>query len=657
MGAKPHLPVILALGVLTSAGCLSPVRDPIDALVCQRASVPVDPLPPAVAPLEQLPVPGVGEKDQADAESTGVRRAAGKEEQPPQLPAPKQNLLDRLQLPADVPGAEARLIEWPKNFKDLPPAAQDRIIARYFPVMLPMGAEPQAQPGPAGQPLTLQDLQRLARENSPLLRQAAGAIQAAEGAAWEAGMYPNPTVGFSGNTISLTSGSTLGSTFSQTIKTMGKLKLAQDMAAMDLANAQLAYRRAETDLMASVRTAYYGVLTAQAGIRANRALANLTDEVYNVMKLQLKVGEVAPYEPLQMSVFAAQSRVALVQARNSYLLAWKQLAAALGLPAMPPTQLAGSIDKELPSFNYEKCLARILASHTDVLTAQYTIQKQRHNLRLNEVTPVPDLTLNATVLYDATPPGPPHWVTLFGGSVPVPFFDRNQGGIKQAQGMLAQAIEEPHRVRAALTASVSDAFRRLEENRLVLEVYRKQMLPQQANAFRAAVLRHYAADAVGVAYSDLISAEQNVVTLIGSYLTTLQAYWQAVSDIASLLQTDNVYQMAEEVTDYSMPDLAELLKLPCCHPCSSLPNPALKGISSFESPPGQKVSPAILGVEDGSGPAPKTPAAPNESSVLPRPPEADRPAAPANLPTPIVTSPAADPMGNRATIPGLLDPR
>jgi hypothetical protein len=116
------------------------------------------------------------------------------------------------------------------------------------------------------------------------------------------------------------------------------------------------------------------------------------------------------------------------------------------------------------------------------------------------------------------------------------------------------------------------------------------MLPQQAQAFRAVVQRHFGGgdkDDKAPAFTDLIAAEQAVVTVTTAYLTTLQAYWQATSDLASLLQTDDVYQMAVEVQSHPMPDLAELLKLPCCHPCASQPQPAANATLNFESPPGQ----------------------------------------------------------------------
>jgi cobalt-zinc-cadmium efflux system outer membrane protein len=605
----PHKPVclVLGLGLLATTGCLSPVRQETDALICHRANVPVDLLPPRLT----VPAPDAIKPTAADADEEHVIEQAGGKQ--PTLP--KTTLEERLLKPLvpEIPGTQAPPIKLPKGPDNL--KALEAAVAKFFPPQAPLGPDPRPVPGPAGRPLSLADLQKLARSSSPVLRQAASDIKSFEGAAVQAGLYPNPTVGPSTSTLGPSGGPLFGVVFSQMIKTMGKLKLAEAAATMDLANAQIAYRRAETDLMGQVRAGYFAVLASQEAIRANRALADLTDEVYKVMVAQLKAGEVATYEPLQIGVLAAQSRAALIQSRNSYLLAWKQLASALGLPAMPATELDGRLDQSLPRFDYEKALAHVLANHTDVLTAQYTIEKARYTLRLAEVTPVPDVTLQATVQYDATPPGPPRLITLLQGSVPVPIFDHNQGGIKQAQGQLLRAVEEPHRVRADLTARVSDAFRRMEENRVLLELYRTQILPQQVQAFRAAVKRHYGGEPEKVAYTDLITAQQGIVGVVATYLTTLGNYWQAVSDVSSLLQTDNVYQLAVEVETCPLPDLGALLNLPCCHPCSPLPDPALKGVSSFEAPPGQPVAPAMTPVPGGEGAV--APAPPSQQAAPP----------------------------------------
>ncbi len=568
------------LAALAMAGCHSAVRQDVDALLCHRAGSPVDPQPLSLLGPSAAVATDPGAQT-APGDDLALLLAAAQEKEPgagePILPQPKEpraTLEKLLRVPPGVPGASAPPLVLPPI--GAPAKEYEAALKKYFPPLPPVGPEFEPRPGPYGRPLTLEDLQKLARANSPLLRQAASAIKEAEGMTIQAGLYPNPTAGIQGQTQGPGGGPIYGGFFGQTIKTMGKLKLAQAAAAIDLENARLAYRKTETDLTAAVRSGYFSVLVARESIRANRALVRLTDAVYDAMVLQVKGGLIAPYEPNQVGVFAAQARAALISARSAYAMAWKQLAAAIGLGArLPPTELAGRIDMPIPVFNYDEVLARVLTAHTDVRTAANGILKARYNLRTAEVTPIPDVSLQALIQEDASPPGPARTIVTLNSSVILPVWDLNQGNVRQSQATLLKAVEEPHKVRNDLTGRVADAFRRYNESRLLLELYRTDILPKQVQAFRATVKRHYLGEKAGVSFNDLVTAEQNLVSVIGTYLTTLGLMWQAVVDVANLVQTDDLFQACERIPVPPLPDLEHLLALPCCHPCNPLPGPAL----------------------------------------------------------------------------------
>src|SRR5579863_2189150 len=78
---------------------------------------------------------------------------------------------------------------------------------------------------------TLADAQRIAAESNPTLRQAAAEIRAAQARTKQAALYPNPTVGYSGDEIRGGSqgGGKQGFFVDQTIVTGGKLARAQDV--------------------------------------------------------------------------------------------------------------------------------------------------------------------------------------------------------------------------------------------------------------------------------------------------------------------------------------------------------------------------------------------------------------------------------------------
>jgi hypothetical protein len=126
--------------------------------------------------------------------------------------------------------------------------------------------------------------------------------------------------------------------------------------------------------------------------------------------------------------------------------------------------------------------------------------------------------------------------------------------------MWQRALLEQARVNNDLTAKVAEAFQRYNNNRTLLEMYKKEMLPHQVQAFRAAVARHAAAGAKDVSYNDIVTVQQALAGLINNYLMALNDQWVAVTDLGSLTQTRDLFltHPLEEVAP--IPDVYQLYR-------------------------------------------------------------------------------------------------
>jgi cobalt-zinc-cadmium efflux system outer membrane protein len=381
----------------------------------------------------------------------------------------------------------------------------------------------------------LAELQRRAMATHPTIRQAVNAVESARGNAIQVGLPPNPSFGFEADTIG--SGGTAGqqgAKYEQLIKTAGKLRLAQAAALMDVVNAQVALRRAQIDLATQVRGAYFGVLVAEENLRLNHALTRFAEAIYKVQVDQVRGAQAAAFEPLALRALAEQARLALTQARNRYQGAWRQLAAAVGDPDLGPIPLAGSASMDDPGFDYGTLRTRIVAEHTDLITAANSVVKARYTLRLAQVTPIPDVSLKLVVQKDYTTP-PFNTTANIEVGVPIPVWDRNQGAIKQAGADLARAIDDIPRTRLDLLNKLADAMERYQTSRAQVDVYLKQILPDQVRAYRGLVQQ------TQPSFADIVNAQQQLNTFLAAYLTALQAQWQAVVDLAALAQLDDLY--------------------------------------------------------------------------------------------------------------------
>jgi cobalt-zinc-cadmium efflux system outer membrane protein len=448
---------------------------------------------------------------------------------------------DPFKLPPQLVGSEAPPVILPPDFKKLSPQEQEKVLQKLYPQLLPLEPELVPQPGPGGAPLDLPALQRIGLANNPTVQQAVLDVQAARGNMVQAGLYPNPNIGLQWDSLGQagTAGQP-GGFLEQTIKTPGKLKLARDAAMTDVRVAELSLRHTEMDVLTQVRAGYFAVLVAEETVVVSRALAILAEDVYRIQIQLLQAGTAAPYEPLQLYVLSLQARGNLVQARNRYLSAWRQLAASLGQPDMPPTQLVGRADVLAPGYPFDALREHILNCNTELEAARWGIPKQQMLVRLARLQNCPDIATHFYVEKDNTSDPKRYQVGIQAG-IAIPLWDRNQGNILQAQAQLAHANQEVPRVENDLVTRLADAYERYRNNVTLASYSRDSILPNQVRAYRAIFQRYRVAGTV--AFADVVTAQQTLAQALQTYLQNLAAQWQAVVDLGRLVQTDDLYDL------------------------------------------------------------------------------------------------------------------
>ena len=480
------------------------------------------------------------------------------------IPGPRRF---ELEISAMLPGSEAPRIAIPK---DASPADRERAIERIYPELPPLPVEPKVQPGPGGNAYTLADFQRLAVENSPTLRQAASDVEAAKGNLVQAMTYANPTFAYvvapSNNN---NTGNAAGGFIDQPMIMGGKQKLGSAAAQKALDNANLALKRARSDLSTAVRNAYFTLLVDVETLVVTRALVQLSDEIYRLQIGLLKGAQAAPYEPTALGAQTYLNRLAYKQAITAYIYDWKALVATLGLPQLPLSQVAGEVDRFIPYYDYDAVRASVLRNHTDVLTARNGVKIAQYNLKLNQVTPLfPDMDINLSMQRDfSNPPFGLYQSAMIG--FPAPIWDQNKGNIIAAQAALIRAGEESHRVEVTLTNGLALAYEGYRNNLYAMEYYRRNILPDLVRYYRGVFARRQIDPAS--AFGDLVFAQQNLSTNVNTYLGILQSLWTSVVSVADFLQTDDLYQLGGRQELPQLPDFTQLPQWACGHETEAAP--------------------------------------------------------------------------------------
>jgi outer membrane protein, heavy metal efflux system len=507
-----------------------------------------------------------------------------------------------LTIPKAVPGSEAPLVTLPSRESPERPAT----VARLFPALPPLPEEPVAQPGPDGRPYTLADFQRLAAANNPGLRQAASDVEAARGLMIQAGLYPNPTIGYETNPNNNNTGSGVqGGFIDQVIKTGGKLTIAVAAARMAMIAAELALKQTRYALATTIRGDFYTLLVAKETVRVNRGLAHFTDEIFRLQADLLGGGFAASHEPTALRAQAFIVRLAYKQSIANYIYAWKQLVADMGIRQLPLGAVEGQVDRLIPYYDYDEVLAHVLHNHTNILTARANLDQARYNLKFARVTPVPDVEVRADLWKEHMIQPFQNYFTLSVG-IPFPIWDRNQGNIMNASAAMVRAVEGPHAAEVTLTTNLATAYATYKNNLFAMDYYRRNILPDQVRYYRG-VFQRRRIDPTA-AFGDLVQAQQMLVADVTAYLGILGSLWTSVVNVADFLQTDDLYQLGKPLALPELPDLDMLHAWPCPHPHAAA-EPA--GVLSTPAPVPHAGAPTAL--------TPRVPPVPAQRSD--RPPE------------------------------------
>jgi cobalt-zinc-cadmium efflux system outer membrane protein len=330
--------------------------------------------------------------------------------------------------------------------------------------------------------LDLESLERLACEHNPTLRQAGANIEAAKGRAQQAGLYPNPTVGYSGERIGAggTAGELQGLFIDQTIVTARKLTLSRAKYGQEVSQAAALALAQQYRVVNSVRSRFYQLLAMQRLLDVRADLLKVADDAVQTTEQLLNVGAANKPDLLQARIEARQERVALENARTQYDAAWQQLIALVGVPELAISRLDGDLEGVAALPDFDATLAHLLDASPEIQAAVAELARSRIGLKREKVEPIPNLQMRVANGYDFETRRD---VTSVQVGVRLPVFDKNQGNIHTARAQVAYAEAELCRVQLSLRQRLARAYARYRTAGTTVESYRKESLPEAKEAY------------------------------------------------------------------------------------------------------------------------------------------------------------------------------
>jgi cobalt-zinc-cadmium efflux system outer membrane protein len=377
-------------------------------------------------------------------------------------------------------------------------------------------------------PLTLQELEEKALARNPTVALAEAAIRAAEGHRRQAGLNPNPLIGYEGEELTTDRAKWVRQThhyffLEQRIITGRKLKRGR--AVFEAARVE-AGARAEVQqqrVKNAVRILYYEALVAARMVKARADLARIAREAVGTSEELLNVGQADQPDLLEAQIEADRAEIAEQSARYEQQGVWQVLAAVVGEPDMPLRPLAGDPEEGIPALEQETLLAAVLRESPEIKAAEATVRRGQAAVQRSLSERLGDITLRGGPSYNYdTSHGLGGWAGRVELAFPLPLFNRAQGSVAAARAEADMAQAEARRVEMALRARLASQFQGYARARAVVERYRTSVIPKAERAHQLYLARFRE---MAAAYPQVLIAQRTLAQVQAEYLDALDDVW------------------------------------------------------------------------------------------------------------------------------------
>lgn len=390
--------------------------------------------------------------------------------------------------------------------------------------------------------LQLEDLEQMALASNPTAAQARANLRVASEMARQAGLYPNPTVGYYGDEIrgGYTGGGKQGGYFSQNIVLGGKLRAARRVAELQTQEVETRGEAQRLRILNNVRMLFYQVLAAQRLIEVKRNLAKLAGDTIQTSRQLANVGQADQPEILQAEVEQQQAEVSLRVAERNLQASWRVLAAVAGKPDLIPVRLEGDLDT-VPDLDYDEWVATTLRESPEVKLAAQAVERAQGSLDQARRVPVPDLQVTGILAQNYEPLETTRKPTgLQGGAqigVQLPIFNHNQGGIAAARIEIESAKLELARVKLQVQRDLAGMFRDYGAARLIVQQYKAEILPRAEQAYRLYRTNY---QRMAGAYPQVLISQRTLFQLEAEYVQALENTWESALRIRGFGMLDGL---------------------------------------------------------------------------------------------------------------------
>jgi cobalt-zinc-cadmium efflux system outer membrane protein len=381
--------------------------------------------------------------------------------------------------------------------------------------------------------LTVTDALRLVLMNNPELSVYAWEIRAYEADVLQASLIPNPEAslemenfagnrdyrGFRGAEITVTAG--------QLIEMSGKRGKRTEVARLSGELAGWDYQAVRLKIFTETMGAFYEVLTLQQQLDQAIRMQSLAEELEQAVDRRVKAGAMSPAEYSRARIETGKAAMEVQSYRYQLRAAKKRLASLWGAQQAGFREVRGvimlrdtlpSLDELTGRLMQNPALAR-MATEKKLREAQFTLERARG-------VPDPFVSAGYRRLQEVGANA-----MVAGVSIPVPFFNRNQGEIKKAAIRLQQVEDLQRSMQLSLWQDLVRLNGELQGIIFRVQSLQETIIPQAEQSMEV-IRQGYRQGRF--TFLDVLDAQRTLFQAYTEYLQDLADYRQKVSAIEML---------------------------------------------------------------------------------------------------------------------------
>jgi len=380
--------------------------------------------------------------------------------------------------------------------------------------------------------LTLDQALEMAGRLQPGLAEAKALVEAAEGRATQAGLFPNPDA-IARMEQAPFKGRTLGEAeylagVAQPVPLGRRLSKAREAVELERERRTRELEVRRRDVRKRVHGAFATALYQERAFQTQGEIMASVEKAAATTKARVDAGDAVREDLARAEMELARAKVELRRSEAMREQAMLGLSAAIGDAALPVKSLDGSLDAtfEIPTL---ESLATNLAAQPEMALADADIRARQAGIDLAKAERVPDVKVE--LLFRRLEESKENTFDV-GLSIPLPLFDRNQGRLREARAEAAAAEARSRSTQNDVTFRLREAHAQLTAALANSRALKTEILPRADTVLKSAEARYAAGD---TSLGDVLPVRRDWAAVQLTYLESLRDVMQAWASLSPFL--------------------------------------------------------------------------------------------------------------------------